>query len=61
MDESLLKVTHSLGFMISDLRAALSKANAVEALILMPMIEQTAQLETSIAAFLNARTSQEGR
>jgi hypothetical protein len=60
MDECLLKVTHALSFTISDLRAALSKANAIEALILLPMIERTVQLETSVAAFLNARTSQEG-
>jgi hypothetical protein len=60
MDESLLKATHSLGFAIGDLRAALSNANAVEALILLPLIAQAAQLDASIAAFLTARTSQEG-
>lgn len=57
--ENFLKATHSVGFLIGDLRAALAIATAVEALVLLPLIEQAAQLQQRIEA-LHAAVDQQG-
>jgi hypothetical protein len=58
MDEELLKAEHDLGFVIDDLRAALSKATAVEALIITPIVKAVVDASNTVIAFRNAR---EGR
>jgi hypothetical protein len=57
--ESLLKATHSAAFVVSDLRTALSKATPVEALVLLPLIEQAAHLQQRIEA-LRAAVEEQG-
>lgn len=48
--EALLKAVHSAGFMLGDLQAALKIATPVEALALLQLIEQAAQLQARIEA-----------
>lgn len=52
--EALTKASHSAGFALGDLRSALAGATAVESLVLLPLIEQAAQLKQRIDALLNA-------
>jgi hypothetical protein len=58
--EALTKASHSASFVLGDLRSALATATAVEALVLLPLIEQAAQLQQRIAALLTA-VSNEGK
>ncbi len=57
MREPLIKATHSAEFLRKDLQEALSKADAVSALLLIPMLGQVAQLEHQISALLEARNA----
>ncbi len=55
MDEELMKAEHDLGFVIDDLRAALSKATAVEALVLLPIIKAATEASNTVIVLRNAR------
>ena len=57
MNEPLIKATHSAEFLRKDLQEALSKADAVSALLLIPMLGQVAQLEHQISALFEARVA----
>lgn len=55
MNESLTKAKDCAQFAAEDLRAALTGANQVEALILLPMIGDAARLVQQIEALISAR------
>ena len=57
MNEELVKAQHDLGFAVDDLRAALSRATAVEALVLLPIIKAVADARNTVVVFDNARKS----
>lgn len=48
MNEDLTKAGQSAGFVVGDLRSALARSNAVEALILLELIEAAAKLQGRI-------------
>jgi hypothetical protein len=52
--EALTKASHSAAFALGDLRSALATATATEALLLLPLIEQAAQLQQRVDALLGA-------
>jgi hypothetical protein len=52
--EALTMSIHSAGFTVGNLQAALKTATPVEALVLLPLIEQAAQLQARISALLKA-------
>ena len=54
MDEDLLKATHSIGFAVGDLQAALRQANAVQAILILDAIEQAAALKLRIERLASA-------
>jgi hypothetical protein len=55
MNESLEKSTQTAEFLVADLRAALrSGCTAVDALLLLPMIERAATLQRDIDALREA-------
>jgi hypothetical protein len=56
MIEDLQKAHHTATFTANDLREALSKASAVEALVLLPMIQQAYALAAAIDNLLKAKT-----
>lgn len=53
--ESLNKASQTTSILIDDLRAALKTASAVEALVLLPLIKQAANLQQGIGALVVAR------
>jgi len=55
MNESLTKVQHDADFLRDDLFATLARSTAVEALVIMPLIERAALLRADIAALVSAR------
>jgi len=55
MNEHLSKSEHELSFVRGDLRSALRTATAVEALIILPLIERAGTLARDIAALRTAR------
>lgn len=55
MEETLEKVVHDLQFAGDGLREALKQANAVESLMLLPLIGRTEELRRNISAFAAAR------
>ena len=55
MDERLAQALDNVAFTSEHLRAALAEAGAVEALILLPLIERCAKLRSDIQALLAAR------
>ena len=57
MTEALTKATHDVGFVETDLRAALNKASNVEALIVLDLIKAAADLRIKTEALLNARVA----
>lgn len=57
MNEALTKATHSAEFLVGDLQAALTKANNVEALIVLDLIKAAAELRIKTEALLNARVA----
>jgi hypothetical protein len=57
MNELLEKVEHDLGFASDGLREALHKANAVEALVLLPLIKQVNDARNEVTALFAARIS----
>ena len=61
MMEDLLKAEQSAGFVVGDLQSALARANAVESLILLELLEAAASLHGRIAALAAAvKESREG-
>lgn len=54
MTESLTKAAQSAEFLRRDLRAALTQADAVQALVILPMIERATMLERDAYALLMA-------
>lgn len=54
MIESLTQSSHSAEFLTRHLQQALTQADPVQALILLPMIERTAVLARDVAALLAA-------
>lgn len=59
MDEHLTKAHHSAQFAMIDLQAALKSADAVTALVLMPMIANAASLAQQIDTLIRARPSRD--
>ncbi len=57
MDEALTKALHDAQFATKDLQEALKHADAVTALLLLPMIADAARLEQQITSLLQARAS----
>ena len=57
MNEALTKATHSLQFAASELREALAKAGAVEALIVYPILDRVEQARSMTAQLMGARVS----
>lgn len=55
LSEDLTKASQTASLLIADLRSALHRATAVEALVLLPLISQAAQLEQGIQALELAR------
>ena len=55
MNEQLTKALHSVGFLRDELRQAHAVGNAVESLLLLPMIQKVTELERDIQALENAR------
>jgi hypothetical protein len=60
MYEDLFKDYQSAGFVLSDLRSALGQANAVEALVLLELIEAAASLQNRIESLGNAVNENRG-
>lgn len=52
--EALQKVGHSLDFAVRDLQDALKHANAVEAIVILDLIERAAMLHTDAQALGSA-------
>ena len=57
--EELLKAEQGVQLVVKDLQAALSGANAVEALVLLPLIAQAGALGQSIGQLRTARVAGE--
>jgi hypothetical protein len=55
MNESLEKTIHDLEFASDDLRQALHNANAIEAIILMPIIRKIAEALNDVKSLQDAR------
>ena len=55
MDEELTKALHSATFATQELQAALKTADAVAALVLLPMIADAARLAQQISGLIHAR------
>jgi hypothetical protein len=57
--EALERADESLGDALDHLRGALKSADAVEGLVIMPLIKATAETQTSLRYFLRARRMNE--
>ncbi len=57
MKEPLEKATHDMGFACDDLRDALSKANNVEGLLLLPLIGRANELRRDVENLLQAHVA----
>ena len=55
MDEELTKALHSATLAMRELQDALKTADAVAALVLLPMIADAARLEAQISGLIHAR------
>ena len=55
MDEELTKALHSATFATRELQDALKTADAVAALVLLPMIADAARLAQQISGLIHAR------
>jgi len=55
MDEQLTKTIDDLKFASDDLREALHKSNAIEAIILMPIIKKVAEALNDVRSLQYAR------
>lgn len=55
MHEDLTKAAHSMMFAVGSLQDALRQANAVEALILLDLIEAAVKVQQKIEAFEKAK------
>lgn len=55
MEEDLIQARDCALFATRDLRSSLAKASAIEALVLLPLIAQAAQLANAIAGLIEAR------
>ncbi len=58
MNEALQQALDCADFCRRDLQAAMNGANAVEAMVLLPLIEQAAKLTAGIMALKEAREQQ---
>ena len=54
MNEDLTKATHSMMFAVGSLQDALKRANAVEALLLLELIEAAAKVQQRIESLAAA-------
>lgn len=54
MNEEILKASHSIGFTVADLQAALKRANAVEAIVLLELIDAAVTVQRRIQALAEA-------
>ena len=57
MNESLEKAEHDLAFALDDSREALRKASAVEAIVLLPIIERVSEAWNEVTALIAAQIS----
>ena len=57
MKEELTKVTHDLGFACDGLREALNKANNVEGLAVLSLIERANKLRVAVEGLLAAHVA----
>jgi len=55
MNELLTKTEHDLGFALDHLREALHKANAIEAIIILPIIKKIAEALNDVKSLQDAR------
>jgi len=55
MDSILSETSHDLVFTVKDLQECLKKGDAVEALILLPLIGQAVAIKNQIDALISAR------
>jgi hypothetical protein len=55
MNESLDQAERDLAAASNELRGALCEANAIEALVLLPLIQQVAETRNTLAALIAAR------
>ena len=55
MNESLEKTIHDLDFASDNLREALHKANAIEAIIILPIIKKVAEVLNDVKLLQDAR------
>jgi len=55
IDEELTKAWHSAQLAMQDLQAALKTADAVSAMVLLPMIDDAARLALQIRGLIHAR------
>ena len=53
--EQLTKAQHDAGFLVESLRGALADADAVEALVLLPLIAESSRLALNIGALIDAK------
>ena len=58
MSECLTRAEHDAGFIVGALQDVLSHSGAVEALIVLRLIEQAVMLQTRITEYAQARRSQ---
>lgn len=58
MDEELTKALHSATFATQELQQALKTADAVAALVLLPMIADAARLAQQISGLIHARAGE---
>jgi len=54
MKETLVKVTHDMGFACDGLREALNKAGSVEGLVILDLIRRANEIRRDVEALLNA-------
>ena len=59
--EHLIKATHSLEFLLNDLRAALSQATAIESIVILRQITKAVDLDNEIKQLLSAVESSEAK
>ena len=57
--EHIIKATHSMEFLLGDLRAALEQATAIEAIVILNQIKKAADLDNELKQLLSAMESQD--
>jgi len=58
--EHITKATHSMEFLLNDLRSALSQATALEAIVIINQIKKAADLDNELKQLLSAMEPEVG-